>query len=69
MWRYGGGADVTRAATTACGADREEGQSFVEYAMVLALVAVAVAGAVAFAGTSFDATYSWLGNQVGAVVP
>ena len=43
---------------------REEGQTFVEYAMILALVAIAVAVALGFLKDQIDAAYSAVASKV-----
>jgi pilus assembly protein Flp/PilA len=49
--------------------DREEGQALVEYALILALIAVVSIGALTLLGTNVNAILSYIQSQIGAVVP
>jgi Flp pilus assembly pilin Flp len=48
----------------AAGLGREEGQTFVEYAMVLALIAVTMATALTFLHDKIDAFYTYIGSAM-----
>jgi Flp pilus assembly pilin Flp len=72
--RLGGGLPIGRVALHAQRLDRqlpasEEGQTFAEYVMVLALVAIAVATSVKFAGSAFTSLYSQIQDGVAAMLP
>ena len=72
--RLGGGLPIGRVALQAQRLDRqlphfEKGQTFVEYVMVLTLVAIAVATSVKFAGSSFTSLYSQVQDGVAAMLP
>jgi Flp pilus assembly pilin Flp len=43
---------------------REEGQTFVEYAMILALIAVLLVGALTFLRGRIDSAYSAIANGI-----
>jgi Flp pilus assembly pilin Flp len=43
---------------------REEGQTFVEYAMILALIGVALVGALTFLHGQIAAAYTNIANQI-----
>jgi Flp pilus assembly pilin Flp len=43
---------------------REEGQTFVEYALILALIAVLVTGALLFLKDQINALFTSVGNQL-----
>jgi len=43
---------------------RDEGQTFVEYAMILALIAVAMVAALTFLHDQIDAKYSFIANRI-----
>ena len=45
---------------------REEGQTFVEYAMILALVGVMLVAALTFLRNKIDAFYTQIGNDFAA---
>lgn len=49
--------------------DREEGQALVEYALILALIAVVSIGALTLLGTNVNAILDYIQSQIGAVVP
>jgi Flp pilus assembly pilin Flp len=48
---------------------RQEGQTFVEYALVLALVAVGVAGALVVLGTHINGVYQQINTGIQAALP
>lgn len=47
----------------------EEGQALVEYALILALIAVFAIGALQALGTSVSDSLNYIASQIGAVVP
>jgi pilus assembly protein Flp/PilA len=49
--------------------NREEGQALVEYALILALIAVVSIGALTLLGTNVNAILDYIQSQIGAVVP
>jgi pilus assembly protein Flp/PilA len=49
--------------------DREEGQALVEYALILALIAVVSIGALTALGGNVNAILDYIQSQIGAVVP
>lgn len=49
--------------------NREEGQALVEYALILALVAVVAIGSLTLLGTNVDAILNFIQSKIGAVVP
>jgi pilus assembly protein Flp/PilA len=49
--------------------DREEGQALVEYALILALIAVVSIGALTALGTNVNAILDYIQSQIAAVVP
>jgi pilus assembly protein Flp/PilA len=49
--------------------DREEGQALVEYALILALIAVVSIGALTLLGTNVNLILDYIQSQIGAVVP
>ena len=53
-------------STRTCRVRREEGQTFVEYAMTLALVVVALAAAITFLRDKLDAFYTQIANDFAA---
>ena len=57
---------VSRAATGCATAtfEREEGQTFVEYAMILALIAVLIIGALTFLHDQVAGAYSAVANAI-----
>jgi pilus assembly protein Flp/PilA len=44
--------------------DREEGQTFAEYGLILALIALVVIAAVIVIGTQLDLTFDGIGNAL-----
>ena len=44
--------------------EREEGQTLAEYAMILALIAIAVVGAVILLGNNIKALFSQIGSDI-----
>jgi Flp pilus assembly pilin Flp len=48
---------------------REEGQTFVEYAMILGLVVVTTLGALTFLHDKIAGFYTQIGNDFSAVLP
>jgi Flp pilus assembly pilin Flp len=52
------------AALSAPRLRREEGQTFVEYAMILALIAVIVVGALTFLRGQLESAYSGIANAI-----
>ena len=47
----------------------EEGQALVEYALILALIAVFAIGALQALGTSVSDSLNYIASQIGGVVP
>jgi pilus assembly protein Flp/PilA len=47
----------------------EEGQALVEYALILALIAVFAIGALQALGTSVSDSMNYIASQIGGVVP
>ena len=48
---------------------RQEGQALVEYALILALIAVFAIGALQALGTSVSDSLNYIASQIGGVVP
>ncbi len=48
---------------------REEGQALVEYALIIALIAVVCVGALTLAGNEADRLISAIGNSLKSVTP
>ena len=48
---------------------REEGQTFVEYALILSLISVACIGALTFLHDKIAGFYTEISNEFGAAIP
>jgi Flp pilus assembly pilin Flp len=60
---------MTVVSTRSSRLRREEGQTFVEYALVLALVAATMAAALTFFHDKVDGMYTQIGGDFAAAMP